>query len=441
MDYTRPNLDLVKEGKVFGLVGQPLVEEFRECVHVMDKVLRGEPYNYANPLPAPIITLADIDKYYEFNDMVEAELGAVPTAVPEPTEAPAGAGKTPEEMGCQYGADGKCRVVLVNSFLGNDYRIQMQRSAEAASKYEPYASVIDFSILNTENTPEAQRAGLENLLAEGVDAIVLNAVDNTSVNDLVEKACDMDVKVVTFDITAKPGACEKAIDFGFCDWAFDAGQWEALAAGADKGPINVIMDKGLQGVDIADDIYQCGLDGMYSVAPKENINIVGEYYGEFAEGVQEPLISAILAANPDKKIDVVHTQGYCTTVKSAFENAGLDYLPIMYCQGYNANAVLCTQEGVNCVVQLNSFAGSIGALDAAYRWMAGEDVPNQIPWTTDFGVTIPDIDIKLRTPNAKVSMMETGVNAFPDLPPGFGPLYNWPGAYVQITVEEAAGLR
>ena len=92
-------------------------------------------------------------------------------------------------------------------------------------------------------------------------------------------------------------------------------------------------------------------------------------------------------------------------------------------------------------MQLDTFAGSIGALDTAYRWMAGEEVPTQVPWPTDFGVTIPGIDISLRTPNAKVSMLETGVNAFPDLPPGFGPLYNWPGAYVQIKVEEAAGLK
>jgi ribose transport system substrate-binding protein len=382
--------------------------------------------------------------------LVLAACGAGPTPTQSPTKEKAPATKAPAtkapaaetKPNCKgYGKDGKCRTVLVNSFLGNDYRIQMQRSAEAASKHEPYANIIDFEILNTENTPEAQRAGLENLIAEGVDAILLDAVDNTSVNDLVEKACNTGAKVVTFDITAKPGACEKAIDFGFCDWAFDAGQWEALAAGADKHPINVIMDKGLQGVDIADDIYRCGLEGMYNVAPKENINIVGEYYGEFAEGVQEPLISAILAANPDKKIDVVHTQGYCTTVKSAFENAGLDYLPIMYCQGYNANAVLCAQEGVDCVVQLDTFAGSVGALDTAYRWIMGEDIQEPIVWPTDFGVTIPGIEVNLRTPNARIVPIKEGVNAFPDLPPGFGPLYNWPGAHVQISLEEAAGLK
>ncbi len=335
-----------------------------------------------------------------------------PQAEAPVTEAPAAEAK----IHCEgHGADGKCRVVLVNSFLGNDYRIQMQRSAEAASKHEPYSKVVDFSILNTENTPEAQRAGVENLLAEGVDAILLNAVDNTSMNDIVEKACDQGVKVVTFDITAKPGVCEKSIDFGFYNWAFDAGKWSGLVLGVKDKPINVIMDKGLQGVSIADDIYQAGLDGLAEAAggKKENIKIVGEYYGEFAEGVQEPLISAILAANPDVHIDYVHTQGYCTTVVSAFKNAGLDYLPLMYCQGYNANAVLCTEEGVDCYVQLDTFAGSIGALDTAYRMFMGEEVARPIAWPTNMGVTKAGFEFEPKTPGAQFQMLDSELTPSP----------------------------
>ena len=37
-------------------------------------------------------------------------------------------------------------------------------------------------------------------------------------------------------------------------------------------------------------------------------------------------------------------------------------------------------------------------------------------------------------------LLEIGVNAFPDLPLGFGTFFNWPDAIVQITVEEAAGI-
>jgi ribose transport system substrate-binding protein len=338
-----------------------------------------------------------------------------------------------------YGEGGKCRVVLVNSFLGNDYRIQMQRAATAAATHEPYSDIIDFEVLNTENTPEAQRAGLENLLLEGVDAILLDAVDNTSVNDVVERACEEGVVVVTFDITARPGACEYAVEFAFHEWATDAGRWLAAATNAADAPINVIMDRGLQGVDIADRIYQGGLDGMIEVAGSEgNINIVDEYYGEFAEGVQEPLISAILAANPDTNIDVVFTQGYCTTVVSAFRNAGLDYLPAMYCQAYNANGLVCVENDAVCFINANTNAGSIGSLDIAYRLLSGEEVEEkEIQWPVAYVVT-RDVDVELS--EADPSLAEVGVNVFPDLPPGFQPTFNWEGALVQISLAEASGI-
>jgi len=74
MDYTRPNLDLVKEGKVYGLVAQPLYEEFFNCAGLLVKVLNGEQIEYLNLLPAPIITAADLDAYYGFNDRAEASM-------------------------------------------------------------------------------------------------------------------------------------------------------------------------------------------------------------------------------------------------------------------------------------------------------------------------------------------------------------------------------
>ena len=72
MDYTRPNLDLVKEGKVYGLVAQPLYEEFYRAAELVGMALDGQTVEYKNLLAAPIITAKDLDKYYTFNDMAEA---------------------------------------------------------------------------------------------------------------------------------------------------------------------------------------------------------------------------------------------------------------------------------------------------------------------------------------------------------------------------------
>jgi ribose transport system substrate-binding protein len=360
------------------------------------------------------------------------------TASKDVCKGPVATGIKPDCHG--YGKDGKCKVVLVNSYLGNDYRIQMQKAATAASLKEPYASVIDFSILNTDNTPEAQRAGIENLLAEGVDGIILNAVDSKSMNDTVVKACDKGVKVVTFDITAKPGACEKAVEFRFDAYNYDAGNYLGTLAGIKDHPINVILDKGLSGAQIADDAYQNWIKGMTDAAggKKENINIIGEYYSQFAEGPQEPAISAILAANPDKKIDAVFSQGYCTTVASAFENAGLKYYPLIKCEGYNGSTLLLLDKKIDGFVSMPTWGGSVGSLDAAYRWIMGEDVPKTIAWPAKYVIT-KDIGWKAAYPAAIVEMAKVGLNAFPDLPAGFGPFLGWKGSCADVTVQDVLG--
>jgi ribose transport system substrate-binding protein len=89
MDYTRPNLDLVKAGKVYGLVAQPLYDEFYQAVVLVGEAIDGKPVTYRNLLPAPIIYAADLAKYYEFNDRADAGIAGVTLPVtPMPSATP-----------------------------------------------------------------------------------------------------------------------------------------------------------------------------------------------------------------------------------------------------------------------------------------------------------------------------------------------------------------
>ena len=63
MDYTEQNIDLVKQGKIFGIVAQPLYEEAGRSVEILDKLLRGEDVDYFVPLEAPVVTKDGIAKY------------------------------------------------------------------------------------------------------------------------------------------------------------------------------------------------------------------------------------------------------------------------------------------------------------------------------------------------------------------------------------------
>lgn len=68
MDYIRQNLDLVKSGDAYGIVAQPLYEESAMVAVLLGDLAQGKPVTYLNPLPAPVITAADLDKYYKMLD-------------------------------------------------------------------------------------------------------------------------------------------------------------------------------------------------------------------------------------------------------------------------------------------------------------------------------------------------------------------------------------
>ena len=70
MDYSEVNLDLIKEGKIYGCVAQPLYDAFYNAVENLDKYFRGEPFEWANTIDAPIITQENVDDYYELTAYV-----------------------------------------------------------------------------------------------------------------------------------------------------------------------------------------------------------------------------------------------------------------------------------------------------------------------------------------------------------------------------------
>ena len=70
MDFTAVNLDLVKKGKIYAVVAQPLYTEFAFAVDMLDKLLRGGKVAFANPMEAPLVYAADVDKYVALLDSV-----------------------------------------------------------------------------------------------------------------------------------------------------------------------------------------------------------------------------------------------------------------------------------------------------------------------------------------------------------------------------------
>ncbi len=68
MDYIRQNLDLIRDGEAYGLVAQPLYEESALVAELLGRIAQGETVDYLHPLPAPVITVDDLQPYYDMLD-------------------------------------------------------------------------------------------------------------------------------------------------------------------------------------------------------------------------------------------------------------------------------------------------------------------------------------------------------------------------------------
>jgi ribose transport system substrate-binding protein len=65
MDYTQVNLDLVKDGQVYGIVAQPLYEESFGSAELLGKMAAGEEVPYWTVLDAPLVTADNVDEYMQ----------------------------------------------------------------------------------------------------------------------------------------------------------------------------------------------------------------------------------------------------------------------------------------------------------------------------------------------------------------------------------------
>ncbi len=171
MDYTRPNLDLVRDGKVYALVGQPLYEEFYNSVELLVSAINGDEVEYLNLLPAPIITAADLDAYYGFNDRAEAGI--------------AGEAVTP-------------RIALIQFLKGHPVHRLMQLGFQEGCE----AAGAQCDMLLTDSTNPVDMVPLaEQALAQGYDGVVLYAVD-ASFFPVIQQFRDAGIPVVTPHFTS-----------------------------------------------------------------------------------------------------------------------------------------------------------------------------------------------------------------------------------------------
>jgi ribose transport system substrate-binding protein len=317
----------------------------------------------------------------------------------------------------------KWKIALSNSYVGNEWRQAMQKVAEYVAMDALYKDKVDFKVVNCENTPEAQSASIDALVLEGYNAILLDASSPTAINQSVERAADAGVVIVNFDSLVNSEKVYKLV----LDW-YKAGSIQAMyLAEAIGGKGNMVVDRGLAGIEISKLLYTGAMD-VFAKYP--DIKVVHEFDGQFSEGETLAGMNAAIAAVP--KIDAVYTQGFPSAVIQALKEAGRPLIPNSG-WSYNSSLVALAENNCDGIVADNSPGSSARALQMAVDILEGStDYKVNVNYDHPAGYFAMNPDT-LKDSDVKIEKIEIGVNTFPDAAPGFQIVTLVPEIGVKVT--------
>jgi len=323
--------------------------------------------------------------------------------------------------------------VVSNNFLGNDWRVQVEKLAQLTADLPPFKGRVNVKIVNSQNTVQAQLSDLQSIVASKPDVILLIAGSDTALNPTVQKACDAGIKVLTLQ-TPIGLPCTYNVNDPFKDGMEAAGQWMAKVL---NGKGNILIDRGIPGVETSTEIVDGFKAGLAKYGP--DIKIVGEFDGQFAAGPEQQGISSLLVSHPD--IQGVMTQGYCTPVFNALKNAGKGNVPAT-CFAYNGEMTACAANDNKCAILSASPSVIQQAMQIALDDLDGKPTPDKsqpiyqadATLYTTANATVPLEGIKVNT-----EALVAGKNVFPDLPQGMALPYSLPAYRDQITPQQAVG--
>ncbi|MBN8998261.1 MAG: ABC transporter substrate-binding protein [Rhizobiales bacterium] len=265
-------------------------------------------------------------------------------------------------------------IALATYSLTNSWHQQMLKTFEAASDQAIKDGLIaKVRAVDANNDVNTQASQISNLIVEGWDAIVLDAVSPTALNGVIKQACDAGIVVVVYDaIATEP--CAYRLTFDFKQLGTIAAEHVAQQLGG-KG--NVLEIRGLAGTSVETDIHDAVVAAF---AKYPDIKIVGSVYGSWNNTDAQREVAAILPTLP--QIDAVVGQGGDGWgAYQAFKAAGRP-IPLMTFGNRQDELKLWSElaaAGKYPTISLSSAPGIASvAFWVAQQILAGKEVPHDM---------------------------------------------------------------
>jgi ribose transport system substrate-binding protein len=265
-------------------------------------------------------------------------------------------------------------IGISNGYYGNTARVQLQAEAKALAAQPKYKKLISKLVVNNAGTSvAAQIAAVNQMIAQKVDAIILDSNSVTGLNPAIAAANKAGIPVIAANDKVSSKLAYQVETVGE---KFGATMMQAFVKVL-GGEGNIVILRGLAGnaVDAAE------ARGFHSVLKKyPKIKVLKETYGQWADGPAQKVMADLLAQYPD--IDGVFTEGGMQQgVVRAFEAAHRDFVPV---SGTDENGFACqvkkyNKDGLKGVQVSTALWAYAVALKQAVDILQGKKVKKFIP--------------------------------------------------------------
>jgi ribose transport system substrate-binding protein len=315
-------------------------------------------------------------------------------------------------------------VYLSNSYLGEGWRTQMVKTAEASLKHAPLKGRVKLTVVTSEqNTPSSQIASLNNIILKKPDAIVVDPASPPALTPVLNRACDQGILIVGFDqsVGAK---CAYNVHVDFPGIGRAQAEWMAKTLDGKGG---VLQDQGLPGTSISKEL----VDNQKNVLKSSpGIKILDTFTSEFAPGPEQKAVSSLLAAHSD--VAGVFSHGYISGSFKAFKNANRPVVPFA-AFAYNGPMSDCaTVKGATCYLAAAPPYQSAWGIKVAVDVMDGKKVTKDTLIPTECFTTNG-----ISPTGEKCAKIEVGKNAFPEMSPDL--VFPVSPPWTDISIGEVSG--
>ncbi len=273
--------------------------------------------------------------------------------------------------GCSSGgefdiSDGQT-LGLVISTLDNPFFVDLRTGAQETADSLGAKLVI----LDSQNDPAKEMSNVEDLISQGVSAILINPTDSDAVAGAVQAANKALIPVFTLDRGANGGDIVTHIASDNVAGGKLAGEFIVEQLG---GSGKVVELEGIPGASAARDRGQ----GFNEAIAGTGIKVVAKQTANFdrAEGLS--VMENILQSQPEIDAVFAHNDEMALGALEAIKASGRDIMVVGFDATDDAKAAVASGDMAATVEQLPKQIGSLG-VNTAMKYLMKEDVDSTIP--------------------------------------------------------------